>query len=141
MGRDCYFRSVDGTFHYKFANCPIKFYETERTNQVSIGFVNNRIVLLDIERRTAASDVTARKGYQMMSKWDKEMYVGDKEGLGLLDWRKKEHFVQLFKTSDKNDKNWMSFPFSKQFSYHSNGEIFMLSDRNAKITSYRLPDG
>lgn len=96
--------------------------------------------MFDIEKRSAASEATVPKGYQMMSKWDKELYIGDKKGLGLLDWRKKEHFVQLFKTSDKNDKNWMSFPFSKQFSYHSNGEIFMLSDRNAKISGYKLPD-
>ena len=79
------------------------------------------------------------KDYQMMSKWDKELYIGNKEGLGLLDWRRKDHFIQLFKTSDKNYKNWMSFPFSKQFSYHSNGEIFMLGDKNAKISSYKLP--
>jgi hypothetical protein len=119
-------RSIDGTFHYKFASSPLKFYETERSNQISIGFISNEIAIFDLEKRMGVSSILVNKGYQMMSKWNKELYIGDNYGLGCIDWRRKDHFIPVYQSPNDAVKNWMSFPFDRQFSYNSNGEVIVL---------------
>jgi hypothetical protein len=37
----------------------------------------------------------------MMGKLSKEVYIGEKRRLGLLDWRKKNAFVEIYKISNK----------------------------------------
>lgn len=47
-GRDCYIRSLDGHFHHKFESAPLKFYESDRSNLLSIGLRSNKILQFDL---------------------------------------------------------------------------------------------
>lgn len=47
-GRDCYLRSVDGVFHHKFESAPIRFYESDRSNLLSIALRSSKALQFDL---------------------------------------------------------------------------------------------
>jgi hypothetical protein len=59
VGRDCFMRSIDGNFHHKFDSCPVKIYESDRANQVTLKFASGRVQLFDIEKKTSVLDFFA----------------------------------------------------------------------------------
>lgn len=100
-GRDCYLRSVDGLFHCKFESAPVKFYESDRGNLLSMGLRSNKALQFDLEKRVEICSLHTSIESQMMGKLSKDVYIGDKQRLFLLDWRKKSALVEVYKAIHK----------------------------------------
>jgi hypothetical protein len=104
-----------------------------------VGFLSGEVDLFDMEKRTTISSILARKGSQIMSKWNKELFIGDEAGLVCVDWRRRDQVIPMYQCHDITKKVWMSMPFDRQFAYHSDGEMVALGEKMAKNYSYKLP--
>jgi hypothetical protein len=47
------------------------------------------VQLFDIEKRTAVLDFVAERESELMSKWNKELFLGNDRCLLAVDWRKR----------------------------------------------------
>ncbi len=74
----------------------------------------------------------------MMGKLSKEVYIGEKRRLGLLDWRKKNAFVEIYKMSNKQAYSWLSCPLNGHFGFISQGELVTLNDKFQRSISFKL---
>jgi hypothetical protein len=59
--------------------------------------------------------------------------VGLKNSLFALDWRKREHLVNVYKDLYKDNITWLSDPFSKTFWYHQEGELTILNQDSVRV--------
>lgn len=65
--------------------------------------------------------------------------MGLKNSLFALDWRKREHLVNVYKDLYKDNITWLSDPFSKTFWYHQEGELTILNQDLKKKGTKNIP--
>ena len=59
--------------------------------------------------------------FNLMSKINKEIYVGKGGALFGVDWRKKEFLVNLYRDRKEEECHWISDPYSKSIICESQG--------------------
>lgn len=53
----------------------MQFYESDRSSQISIRFINNRVKLFDLEKRLHVSELEIKGKCNLLHKWSKELYL------------------------------------------------------------------
>ena len=106
--------------------------ETDRINQINISFVSNELKLFDIEKRVFLGCLKFENRFVMMSKMNRDLYVGTNGALFGVDWRRKEYLVSLYRDG-RRDCNWMSDPLSKSFWVESGGDVVVLGQDFRKV--------
>jgi hypothetical protein len=62
---------------------------------------SDRILHFDIEKKIEVGMLLAPHESDLMGKASKEVYIGDKKRLGVVDWRKKNAYVEIYRTPNR----------------------------------------